>query len=38
VDMIQVEGKVVLKVPDIFRIVYIEGKALYTYYKRLQVF
>jgi hypothetical protein len=36
--MIRVEGEVILKVPDIFRIIYIKGKAPYTYYKRLQVF
>jgi hypothetical protein len=36
--MIRVEGEVVLKVPDMFRIIYIEGEALYIYYKRLQVF
>jgi hypothetical protein len=33
--MIQVEGEVVLRVPDIFRIIYIEGEAPYAYYKRL---
>jgi hypothetical protein len=33
--MIQVEGEIILRVPDIFRIIYIKGKALYTYYKRL---
>jgi hypothetical protein len=31
--MIQVEGEIILKVLDIFRIIYIEGEALYTYYK-----
>jgi hypothetical protein len=36
--MIQVEGKVVLRVPDMFRIVYIEGEAPYAYYRRLQAF
>jgi hypothetical protein len=36
--MIRVEGKAVLRVPDMFRIVYIKGEVPYTYYKRLQVF
>jgi hypothetical protein len=36
--MIQVEGEVVLRVLDMFRIIYIKGEAPYTYYKRLQVF
>jgi hypothetical protein len=34
-DMIRVEGEVILRVPDMFRIIYIEGEVLYTYYKRL---
>jgi hypothetical protein len=36
--MIRVEGEVILKIPDMFRIIYIEGKAPYTYYRRLQAF
>jgi hypothetical protein len=36
--MIRVEGEVILRVPDMFWIIYIEGKVLYTYYKWLQVF
>jgi hypothetical protein len=36
--MIQIEGEIILRVLDMFRIIYIKGKALYTYYKRLQVF
>jgi hypothetical protein len=36
--MIWVEGEAILRVLDIFRIIYIKGKAPYTYYKRLQVF
>jgi hypothetical protein len=36
--MIRVKGETVLRVPDMFRIVYIKGEALYTYYKRLQAF
>jgi hypothetical protein len=36
--MIRVEGEVILRVPDIFRIIYIEGEAPYIYYKRLQAF
>jgi hypothetical protein len=36
--VIRVEGEAVLRVLDIFRIVYIEGEAPYTYYKRLQAF
>jgi hypothetical protein len=36
--MIRVEGEVILRVPDIFRIVYIKGEAPYTYYRRLQAF
>jgi hypothetical protein len=38
VDMIQVEGKVILRVLDMFRIMYIKEEALYVYYKRLQAF
>jgi hypothetical protein len=37
-DIIRVEGEVILRVLDIFRIIYIKGKALYIYYKQLQVF
>jgi hypothetical protein len=33
--MIRVEREAVLRVLDMFRIVYIKGKVLYTYYKRL---
>jgi hypothetical protein len=36
--VIQVEGEAILRVPDIFRIVYIEGEAPYVYYKWLQAF
>jgi hypothetical protein len=36
--VIRVEGKAILRVPDIFRIIYIKGKAPYIYYRRLQVF
>jgi hypothetical protein len=36
--MIRVEGEVILRVPDMFRIVYIKGEVLYIYYKRLQAF
>jgi hypothetical protein len=36
--MIQVEGEAILRVPDIFRIIYIKKKILYIYYKWLQVF
>jgi hypothetical protein len=36
--MIQVERKIILRVLDIFWIIYIEEKAPYTYYKRLQAF
>jgi hypothetical protein len=33
--MIRVEGEAVLRVLDMFRIIYIEGEVLYTYYKWL---
>jgi hypothetical protein len=37
-DMIRVKGEVVLRVPNMFRIMYIKEEVSYTYYKRLQAF
>jgi hypothetical protein len=36
--MIRVEGEAILRVPDMFRIVYIKGEVPYAYYKWLQAF
>jgi hypothetical protein len=36
--MIRVEGEIILRVLDMFRIIYIKGKAPYIYYKQLQAF
>jgi hypothetical protein len=32
-DIIRVEKEIILKVPDIFQIIYIKEKILYIYYK-----
>jgi hypothetical protein len=34
-DIIRVEEKIILRVLDIFQVIYIKGKVSYIYYKRL---